>query len=105
MSKQKKPTHLTLYIVIRLQTSHVPVVRAFVHGAMARRIDPSWLTHSAISRSSQCSTTGVTKAVRGMCYAVCGIVHIKEPLLLIGKSRPFLSVWSFTICPTTYNRK
>ena len=24
----------------------------------------------------------------GMCYPVCGIVHIKEPLLLIGKSGP-----------------
>ena len=24
----------------------------------------------------------------GMCYPVCGIVHIKEPLLLIGKSSP-----------------
>ena len=23
---------------------------------------------------------------RGMCYPVCGMVHIKEPLLLIGKS-------------------
>ena len=23
---------------------------------------------------------------RGMCYPVCGIVHIKEPLLLIGKN-------------------
>ena len=22
----------------------------------------------------------------GMCYPVCGMVHIKEPLLLIGKS-------------------
>ena len=52
---------------------------------------------------------------RGMCYPVCGIVHIKEPLLLIGKSYcspcgssgfPLsLSKWSFTICPTPYNRK
>ena len=25
---------------------------------------------------------------RGMCYHVCGMVHIKEPLLLIGKSSP-----------------
>ena len=50
---------------------------------------------------------------RGMCYPVCGMVHIKEPLLLIGKSSlcggsrfPFsLSEWSLTICPTPYNRK
>ena len=40
----------------------------------------------------------------GMCYPVCGMVHIKEPLLLIGKSSlcggsgfPFsLSEWSIT---------
>ena len=25
----------------------------------------------------------------GMCYPVCGMVHIKEPLLLIGKSIPY----------------
>ena len=47
---------------------------------------------------------------RGMCYPVCGMVHIKEPLLLIGKSSPCggsrfplsLSEWSFTICLTPY---
>ena len=69
--------------------------------------------HRAISRSSHCSTTGVTKAVRGMCYPVCGMVHIKEPLLLIGKSRlcggsgfPFsLSEWSLTRCLMPYNRR
>ena len=47
---------------------------------------------------------------RGMCYPICGMVHIKEPLLLIRNSggRVFplsLSEWSFTICPTPYNRK
>ena len=35
----------------------------------------------------QCSTTSVTKG-RGMCYPVCGMVHIREPLLLIDKSSP-----------------
>ena len=25
---------------------------------------------------------------RGLCYHLCGVVHIKEPLLLIGKSSP-----------------
>ena len=42
----------------------------------------------------------------GMCYSVCGMVHIKEPLLLIEKSSPCggsgfpisLSEWSFTTC-------
>ena len=46
------------------------VVRAFAHGAMGRRIDHSWWTHWAISRSSQCHTTGVTKAV------VCVILYV-----------------------------
>ena len=49
---------------------------------------------------------------RGMCYPVCGIMHIKEPLHVIGKSIPCggsrfplsLSEWSFAICPTPYNR-
>ena len=44
----------------------------------------------------------------GMYYPLYGMVHIKEPLLLIGKSSGFplsLSEWSFTICPTPYNRK
>ena len=44
-------------------------------------------THCAISRSSQCSTTGVTKAVVCVILSV-GMMHIKEPLLLIGKSSP-----------------
>ena len=53
------------------------------------------------------------KKGRGMCYHVYGMVHIKEPLLIIGKSSPcggngfplLLSEGSFTICPTPYNRK
>ena len=39
------------------------MVRVFTHGAMGRRIDPSWWTHWAISHSSQWPMTGVTKAV------------------------------------------
>ena len=39
-----------------------------------------YLMVTTISHLSQCSTTGATKA------AVCEMVHIKEPLLLIGKS-------------------
>ena len=49
----------------------------------------------------------------GVCYLVCGMVHIKERLLLIEKSSPCgssgfpfsLSEWSFTICLMPYNRK
>ena len=50
---------------------------------------------------------------RGMCYPVCGMMHIKEPLLLLGKSSPYggsgfhllLSELSLTIRLTPYNRK
>ena len=50
---------------------------------------------------------------RGMCYPVCEMVHIEEPLLLIDKSSlcggsgfPFsLSEWSLTIGLTPYNRR
>ena len=81
------------------------VVRAFAHGAMGHRIDPSW--GGPIELFLWC-----IKGC-GMCYPVCGMVHIKEPLLLIGKSSlcgssgfPFsLSEWSLTICLTPYNRK
>ena len=81
------------------------VVRAFAHGAMGRGIEPPWwiqpVLHDWFNKG------------HGMCYPVCGMVHIKEPLLLIGKSSPCggsgfplsLSEWSFTICPTPYNRK
>ena len=49
----------------------------------------------------------------GMYYPVCGMMHIKEALLLIGKNSLcggsgfplWLSEWSFTICLTPYNRK
>ena len=74
------------------------MVRAFAHGAMDRRIDPSWWTKCHISHFTQCSTTGM--------------VHIKEPLMLIWKNSPCsggsgfplsLPEWSITICPTPYN--
>ena len=42
-----------------------------LHGAMGRRIDPSWWTHSDISRSSQCKNA-----------VLFAMVHIKEPFLL-----------------------
>ena len=37
---------------------------------MGRRIDPSWWNNSAISHSSVCSTTGVTKA------EVCAMLYV-----------------------------
>ena len=66
--KNKKRAGFVIHLSAGARCSSV--VRAFAHGAIGRRIDPSWWTHSAISRASQCSTTGVTKAV------VCVILSV-----------------------------
>ena len=82
------------------------MLRAFAHGAMGCRIDPSWGGPIELFFVP-------ASAPRLVYYPVCGMMHIKEPLLVIGKSSPFgvrviplsLSEWSFTVCPTPYNRK
>ena len=84
------------------------VERAFAHGAMGHRIDPSWGGPIELFLIPSSDPQG-----HGMCYPVYWIVHVKEPLLLIGKSSPCggsgfplsLSEWSFNICSTPYNRK
>ena len=41
-------THTPLYKlapIVNKELNIAPVVRAFAHGAMGRRIDPSWWTH------------------------------------------------------------
>ena len=47
------------------------VVRAFAHGVMGRRIDPSWC--GPIELHNWCNKGC------GMYYPVCGMMHIKEP--------------------------
>ena len=57
------------------------MVRAFAHGAMGRRIDPlSYFSFQPVLHD------WCNKGRGGMCHPVCGMVHIKEPLLLIVKS-------------------
>ena len=83
------------------------MVSAFAHGAMGHRIDPSW------SGPIELFLVTASAPRLGMCYPVCGMVHIKEHLLLIGKSSlcgsswfPLsLSEWSLTICLMPYNHK
>ena len=119
------------YIGVRCSS----VVRAFAHGAMCHQIDPSWWTHWQLHRSEMQQSLMVRCIIgsilhgplsyllsqpvlhnwcnkgHGMCYPVCGMMHIKEPLLLIEKSSlccgsgfPLsLSEWSFTICLMPYN--
>ena len=86
------------------------MVRAFAHGAMGsilHGVDPlSYFLFQPVLHdwcNKGCGTY----------YPVYGMVHIKEPLLLIGKSSTCggsrfplsLSELSFTICPMSYNRK
>ena len=88
------------------------MVRAFTHGAMGRRIDPSWGGPIELFLVPASAPRLGNKGC-GMCYPVCGMVHIKEPLLLIGKSSPcggsgFLSHYlsgPLLLCPTPHNRK
>ena len=61
------------------------MVRAFAHGAMGRRIDPSWGGPIQLFLAPASAPRQFNKGC-GMCYPVCGMVHIKEPLLLIRKS-------------------
>ena len=63
------------------------VVRAFSHGAMGHLIDPSWGGPIELFLVPARLHDWCNKG-HGMCYPVCGMVHIKEPLLLIGKSSP-----------------
>ena len=87
------------------------MVRAFAHGAMGRRIGPSWGGPIELFFAPASAPDWYNKS-RGMYYPVCGMMHIKEPLLLSERvayvaAAGFLSLsdWSFTICPTPYNRK
>ena len=74
----------------------------WVVGSILHEVDPlSYFSFQTVLHD--CSNKG-----RGMCYPVCGMVHIKEPLLLIDKSSlcgasgfPLsLSEWSLAICLT-----
>ena len=83
------------------------MVSAFAHGAMGRRIDPSWggpielflVPASAPRLVSQrsCLWDGAYKKT---------LLLIRKSSLCGGSGFPFsLSEWSLTICLTPYNRK
>ena len=67
---------------------------------------PTFLPHLPAQLSNQCSTTGVAKAV--VCAILSGMVHIKEPLLLIEKSRHVAAAGFLSRClnePLLYVRR
>ena len=57
-----------------------------LYGAMGHRINPSWWTHWKKYFSFQPVLHDWCNKGHGMCCPVCGMVHIKEPLLLIRKN-------------------
>ena len=76
--------------------------RVSAHGAMTRRIDPSWWTHWAFSHSNLWLTTGVTKVLSCLWDGAFG----KSSLCSGGSWFPIsLSEWSFAIYPLPYNHK
>ena len=54
------------------------------------------VSHCAISHFAQCSTTGVIKVM-------CGMVHVKDPLLLIGKGSPLSCSSGFPVSVVIYH--
>ena len=63
------------------------VVRAFAHGSMGRRIDLHGVDPLSYFSFQSVLYDWCNKG-RGMYYPVYGVMHMKEPLLLIGKSSP-----------------
>ena len=78
---------------------------------MGRRIDPSWMNPLSNFPFQPVIHEWCNKG-RGVCYPLCGMVHItlaanrKKSSPCGGRRFPLsLSEWSFTICRTPYNRK
>ena len=116
---------ITVYIVYIHSTLCINCNNLDVHGSgssseVERSLMVRWLVGSILHGVDPLSYFSFQPVLhdwcnkgRSMCYPVCGMVHIKEPLLLINKSSlcggsgfPFsLSEWSLTICLTPYNRR
>ena len=108
ISKHFKYQSVTCNNVFRLQS---PAVKK--HSSLMFNIKMSLTLYPIKYSSFQPVIHDSFNKGHGMFYPVCGMMHIKEPLLLIGKSSlcgasgfPLsLSKWSFIICLTPYNRK
>ena len=76
--------------------------RASAHGAIGQRINPLLVSLQPVFHD-------LCNKGYGMCYPVCGMVHIKEPLLLTGKNIPCGSRFPLSLIGplflTPYNHK
>ena len=78
----------------------IAISKLYAHDAMGCRIDPTQWTHWAIS----CSSQYWYNKGSGMCYPVYRILHIKEPLLLIGTSSLNSGPLPYVQCHMTINK-
>ena len=90
------------------------MVKAFIHGAMGDgSSDRSFMVDPLSYFSFQPVLHDWCNKAHGMCYPDYGMMHIKEPLLLIRKSSPYggsmfpfsVSEWFLTICLMPHNSK
>ena len=81
---------VAVWLFVNTVTRCSSVVRAFAHGAMVRRIDPSWGGTIELFVVPASAPRLVYKG-RGMCYPICGMVHIKEPRVAYVAAAGFLS--------------
>ena len=88
--------------------------RDSAHGTIGHLIEPSWGNPLNYFPFQPLFYDWCNMTNNSMCYHVCEMVHIKEPLLLTENSSPCgdgsrfplsLSEWSFTICSMPYNHK
>ena len=101
------------------KASNIPrsCIRSFGGAGRSSEVERSlmvrWVVGSILHRVDPLSYFSFQPVLHDWCTKGCGMVHIKEPLLLIYKSSlcggsgfPFsLSEWSLTICLTPYNRR
>ena len=96
--------YLRLYGVGHMVNNHSVCIRSWCDGSS----DRSFMVNPLSYFSFQPVLHDWCNKGRGMCYHVYGVMHIKEPLQIIGKRSPCgssgfplsLFEWSFTICLT-----
>ena len=75
------PLPLLFFVFCLLRIIERSVMMRWVVGSILHGVDPLRYFSFQPVLHNWCNKG------RGMCYPVCGMVHIKEPLLLIDKSR------------------
>ena len=82
------------------------MVRVFAHGAMGRQIDPPWGGPIKLFLDPASAPRLVLQRLWYVLFCLWDDAY-KKNLVAYVAAAGFLSLseWSFTICPTPYNRK